>query len=95
MSARPRIVAERLRVGVELDAAVDDELEVGPDLGDGRLAAQVEDALEEHEQPARHAADQRDRLVEAPLGQQGELAVPVGLEGQLERRKGVGPEQRR
>ena len=71
--------AERRLVGVEFDAAVDDRFELRPDLADGRLAAEFEHPPKQHEQPTRHAADQRDRLGEAPLGQQFELAVPVRI----------------
>ena len=86
---------ERLAVGVELDAAVDDDLQRRPDLGDRRLAAQLEHALEEDEQPARHAADQGDRLA-AGSARPGvaSLRSQFGFQGQLERREGVGAEQR-
>ena len=46
IAGEPRIVLERLAIGVELDAPVDDEFEPGPDLGDRVFAGQLEDALE-------------------------------------------------
>ena len=95
MSDRPEDLLECLLVRVELDAAVNDQFEVWPDLADGAFAGELEDALEEHEQPARHTADQRDPFPDAPLGKQGQLRVPVRFEGQLERRKSVRAKQRR
>ena len=48
-------VVERLAVGVELDAAVDDDLQVGQTSAIVDLPRQVEEPLEQGEEPARHA----------------------------------------
>src|SRR5208282_3550035 len=68
---------ECLLVRIELDTPVNDHFEVGPERADGAFASELEDALEEHEQPARHTADQSDPFPDAPLGKQGQLRVPV------------------
>ena len=67
-------------VGAEGDAAVEEYLEVGPDVVDGGGAGAADDLAQDGQEPGGDAGDVGYVLAEGGLDQGGELAGPVGHE---------------
>jgi hypothetical protein len=87
--------AEQAAVRLEAGAAVDDQAQARPDVGDARTSRHPFEVVEQHQQPGGDAAERGDRQGGGALGEQPHLRLPVAQQGQLQRREGVRPQHRR
>src|SRR5262249_51172125 len=83
------LLAEQLAIGIELHTAMHDESKLRPDIDQAILSRNLLETVKEDKKPRRHATGERDGQPRALLGKQADLLLPVGAEGNIQRRKTI------